>query len=83
MQMNSEIGRELKASDLVPHKVVVVQPPEQNIYATFWVEEVTADSVVFYASARNWIVMNFVRPDGTIWDDKDRQVHVFEYLGTV
>lgn len=83
MTLVNEIGRELKASELVPATVVAIQPPEQDAYLTFWVSEVTADTAMFFAGVANWYVLNFVRPDGTIWDDKGRQVHVFEYLGKI
>jgi hypothetical protein len=79
-----EIGRELRASDLRPNTVVVVRPPgHDDLSITLWVSAVTQDSVTFFAGDLNWMVINLVRPDGTIVDDKERVVRVFEYLGKI
>lgn len=81
--MNSEQGRELKASELKVRTVVLVKPPEKAVMITLWVVAVTEKLVEFRAGEINWHILNFVALDGTIVDDCGRQVHVFEYLGAV
>ena len=80
---DDEIGRQLKAHDLKERQVVVIEPPGYNLVCTMWVEHIDADIVVFWSSIFRWHIVNFRKPDGTIVDDQDRQVFVFEYLGKV
>lgn len=79
----NEIGRELKVSELKPGTVVVIQPPGRKSCVTMWVQAVDAKHVMFYAGEMHWHVLNFVQPDGTIVDDQQRPVRVFEYLGEI
>lgn len=84
--MSDEIGRELKAEELKPDTVVVVKTPGSgDILMTVWVRLVTTEHVLFMAAGTKpeMLVINRVRPDGTIVDDRGLQVHVFEYLGKV
>lgn len=83
MTISDEVGRELKAHELVPRTVVVVKPPDRSVFVTFWVTRVEPDYVAFYSDDLRWTVLNFVQPDGTITDDRGRQVRVFEYLGKI
>jgi hypothetical protein len=78
--MVEEIGRELSPTELNVGMLVVVAPPQKNVYLTMWVSAIDPKTVVFHASVLNWSVINVVRDD-KIFDDKERQVHVFEYLG--
>lgn len=80
----NEVGRELKASELRPKSVVVINPPgHPHAFLTMWVRDVTPKWVEFYAGELRWHVVNFVQPDGSIHDDQHRTVHVFEYLGEI
>jgi hypothetical protein len=78
-----EVGRELKADDLKERQVVVIAPPGYNLICTMWVEHIDAQIVVFWSNILRWHVINFRKPDGTIVDDQNRPVKVFEYLGEV
>lgn len=82
-QITNEIGRELKAHELVPGTVVAIRPPGHNGFITLWVGSARPTMVEFYSSEMHWTVVNFVRPDGSIVDDQDRVVHVCEYLGKI
>lgn len=79
----SEIGRPLKADELRAGMIVVVRPPgaSNNLAVTVWVEEVSEDWVAFFSGIMQWHVVCRRHPDGTITDDKERLVQIFEYLG--
>jgi hypothetical protein len=82
--MSPEIGRELKASELVERTVVVLKRPGSHT-ATYWVFKVQPEYVVFRAGA---ISMDFIAqrtgPDlEQITDDTGRLLHVHEYLGKI
>lgn len=79
---NPEIGRELTISDLKPETVVVIKPPGKNVSITMWIEAVGPNTVTFFSGTLGWHVINFIR-DGQIFDDQNRVVQVFEYLGEV
>lgn len=79
----NEIGRELQVSELKPAMVVVVKPPEKDIFITVWVRALDAKTVEFYAGEMLWHILNFIMPDGSLVDDKGRVVHVYEYLGEI
>lgn len=83
MQMEQEIGKELNARDLQPETVVVIRPPHAPGYLTMWVRHVGKTYITFYSGELHWEVMNFVRPDGSIFDDLGNQIHVYEYLGEI
>lgn len=79
--MSDEIGRQLRLDELQPKRIVVIaHPGRPGAFMTMWVEEVADDHVVFFSGVMNWHVMIFVR-DGELFDDQDRVVRVFEYLG--
>jgi hypothetical protein len=82
---NVEIGRELKAGELVEGTVVVVKPPSSptNAVFTMWVAETNEKLVVLHSGVLKWSVINVVGPDGCLYDDQGRKVSVFEYLGKV
>ena len=79
----NEIGRELKASELKVRTVVVVKPPGNKPYITVWVYEVSPKWVEFRAGELHWHILNFIMEDGTIVDNRGREVHVYEYLGEI
>jgi hypothetical protein len=84
--VNAEIGRELKASELRIHSVVVITPPgHPEIGMTMWVRSIEPDFklVEFYSAVKKWSVINLIQPDDTIQDDQGRTVRVFEYLGKI
>lgn len=64
-------------------QVVIVSVEGFPQLLSFWLYEVTADTVTFYSAELSWAVINFVKPDGTLRDDKGRRIRVFEYLGSV
>ena len=67
----------LTIADLVPRRIVVIEPASQSFCLT--IAAVDAEFVLFYAVAHT-TVCNFV-VDGELVDDKLRVVRVFEYLG--
>jgi hypothetical protein len=80
---NPEIGRQLSLADLEPLKVVVVKPPgSTNTFFTLRVMGVEENCIAFRASSPqlDWTVINFIK-DGKIYDDRDREVLIYEYLG--
>ncbi len=81
MEHNPDIGRELKADELEAATIVVIKSPDRDFYVTMWVAAIDHDSVTFFSAIANWHVINARQPDGTIVDDQNREVHVFEYLG--
>lgn len=87
MAPKNEVGRELKASELVAGTVVLVEPPQPavpGVLFSMWVGEVTPEYVVLFAGAVKMAVINFVvQPGDTLQDDHGRPVHVFEYLGEI
>jgi hypothetical protein len=81
--MTSEIGRELKVSELRPKTVVWVHKGDHA--ATMWVVQVRAGHVHFYSGVRR---MDFIAkrtgPGGEqITDDSGAPMKVLEYLGEV
>jgi hypothetical protein len=83
MDSSSEIGRELKASELKPGSIVVLAKEGRTAMATVWVVQVGDVWVHFEAPA---IRMRFVAvrsgPDlEQLTDDVRSRLRVFEYLG--
>lgn len=76
-----EIGRLLRADELKAGTIVVVDPPDLRMFVTMHVTEVRDNLVVFYSGILRTHVINLVRPNGEIIDDRGRVVRVFEYLG--
>lgn len=81
----SEIGRELKAAELVENTVVVVIPPPYHTALTVWVVRVSfADGIaVFRAGEHHTTILNRVDDAGRIFDGQGRTIHVFEYKGEI
>lgn len=71
-----EICRELTIADLVPRRIVVIEPASQSLCLT--IAAVDAEFLLFYAA--HTTVCNFV-VDGELVDDKLPVVRVFGYLG--
>jgi hypothetical protein len=80
----NEIGRELKASELVPRTVVILEKPGHP-FVTWWVLHVFPDYVVFTSGVlRGYFVAHRTGPDlEEITDDTGRPMKVYEYLGEV
>jgi hypothetical protein len=78
MMEHPEIGRELTIADLVPGRIVVIEPASQSFCLT--IAAVDAEFVLFYAGAEHTTVCNFV-VDAELVDDNLRDVRVLEYLG--
>jgi hypothetical protein len=80
---NPEIGRQLTIADLAPAKVVVIKPPgSTNTFFTLRVMDIKEHCIAFVASSRelDWTVINFIQ-GGKIYDDRGREVLIYEYLG--
>lgn len=82
---SSEVGRELKASELRAHTIVWVSKHERAIVLSMWVTEVTASTVALYAGdIRVFLVLKRCGPDLESVEDDDRvPMKIFEYLGEV
>ena len=82
-ELNEETGRELKATDLRPRTIVVIQPPGKTFAITMWVDFVDTERrlVTFHSEVMHWVVLNSYDEDGVIHDDQGRVVRVYEYLG--
>ena len=76
--MSSEIGRELKVSELHPPQVVVLKKLGRPL-ATVWVRSVDEHFVEFYAGE---VQMTFMASrDGDGIRDDDMPIKIYEYLG--
>ena len=85
MTIHSEIGRELKVSELQPRKVVWVCKKGRAAMATLWVIAVSEKYVVFYAGVTHTEFYALrTGPDlDEISDDSHIEMKIFEYLGEV
>jgi hypothetical protein len=79
----SEVGRPLLAHELVPRTVVVLGRQDRAAMYTVWVSVVGADFVAFLAGEVNTTFLAVRHPDGTLTDDTDQRILVFEYLGEI
>lgn len=81
----SEMGRELRASELRERMIVFILPPQPAeappVAFTLWVGSVTDRMVVFFSGVERITVVNFKTPEDGLVDGRGRQVRVFEYLG--
>jgi hypothetical protein len=82
-QKSPEMGRELLADDLVVKTVVVIGRDPSDYAVTVWVGEVAEKYVAFRAGDINTTFLAVRHPDGTLTDDTDSRIHVWEYLGEV
>jgi hypothetical protein len=76
--MDNEIGRELKASELVPKTVVVVGRVDRPMMITTWVSAVGVDYVTFYQGETRTTLIVRRLPDDTLADDTGARILVFE-----
>jgi hypothetical protein len=76
----SEVGRELALSELTPRRLVAIAPPGRRFMVSGWVQSVERNTVTFFLGAIRVHFLTFIR-DGKLFDDEERQVRVFEYLG--
>lgn len=90
MSLDPEVGRELKASELVPETVVVLAKPTSEWhqiipYITVWVVAVRAESVTFWVGHLcTALIAKRTGPEREqLTGITDRPIQVFEYLGAV
>ena len=77
-----ELGRELLAHELT-EKTVVILHKEGRPWITIWVKLVCSDYVVFFAGHTGVVLACKRNPDGTLEDDSNTRIHVYEYLGEI
>lgn len=81
--MQTEIGRELKASELKPRTVVVLEKPGRP-RATVWVVQVRKRFVHFRAGVTQMeLFLRRTGPDLEGLADEELPMKVYEYLGEV
>jgi ribosomal protein L37E len=78
---HGEIGRELKASELVPRQVVVITKEGRDSFITAWVKDVGEVGVSFYAGVLNLYLVAYRKGDEV--HDEQARLHVFEYKGEI
>jgi hypothetical protein len=83
MEKSEEMGRELRADELVVATVVVIAREDRPVAVTTWVREIGDDFVVFYHGEVKTAFIVMRNPDGTLSDDTGQRIHVWEYLGEV
>jgi hypothetical protein len=78
----SEVGRELRVSELKPRTIVVLERPDSAM-ATMWVAEVLPRYVIFLAGVtRTCLISKRTGPHlEQVTDDTGRMLRVYEYLG--
>lgn len=79
---HSEIGRELKVSDLKPKTIVVLRKGAGPM-ATIWVWAIGPDFVQFWAgdAGMGFLAMRCGPDLEQITDDSNTPMKIFEYLG--
>jgi hypothetical protein len=79
----SEIGRELKVSELKPGTVVWLFKENSDRMATMWVVDVGDVYVHFYAGATqiNFLTVRSGADLESVSDDTHTRIQIFEYLG--
>ena len=84
MQPEDEIGKELKADQLVKRTVYVLMKAGRPA-ATMWCSDVNLkdDLVLFWAGSIFTTLILFIQPDGTMQDDSGAKFAIHEYLGEV
>lgn len=82
-QVAREVGRELKADELQPGKIIVTCLDDKpNMFFTAWVAGVGPRDIVWLHAGRINVTLGlFKQPDGTLKDDSGRTIRMFEYLG--
>jgi ribosomal protein L37E len=81
-EAGSEIGRKLKASELEPHTIVVVEKADLGC-VTFWVKGVSDQLVHLYAGEIGMdLLLLRVGPDReSVTDDSGAAMTIYQYLG--
>jgi hypothetical protein len=79
----SELGKELKANELMERTVVVVGREDRAAMYTTWVSRIGVDFVAFYSGVSKMIFVVKRNADDTMSDDTGKRIHVFEFLGEV
>ena len=79
----SEIGRELKASELEPRTVIVMEKEGCPHYATVWVSAIRDDLIAFYMGGGmgGGSIHLIARRQGDSLFDDEARLHVYQYLG--
>jgi hypothetical protein len=75
----SELGRELRVSELQAQTVVILGKEGQPHMISTWVKDVTAHSVSFLAGELQMLLI--LRRDGEALYDDTARMHVYQYLG--
>lgn len=78
----SEQGRELLAHELIERTIVILHK-EGRPRITIWVKFICSDYVVFFAGQTGVVLACKRNPDGTLEDDSNTRIHVYEYLGEI
>lgn len=80
----SEIGRELKVSELRPKTVVVLAKTTRVFAATMWVDRIT-DAYVWFWAQEIEVALCLKRcgPDLEQVEDDEAPMKIYEYLGVV
>jgi hypothetical protein len=86
MRMSTEIGRELKVSELIPLHVVVLQKDGMaSIAMTLWVQQISEQWVRLYSGVTGTVFLAARSgPDlEELIDDAGARVRIYEYLGAI
>ena len=81
----SDIGRELRVSELTPHSVVVVSKAGRRAALTMWVRDIGKTHVGLFAGELNTLLLlSRCGDDLEQVQDEDRvPMKIFEYLGEI
>jgi hypothetical protein len=84
-QTNSELGRELKVSELVEGTVIVLGREDRNAMYTAWVYAIMHSAVAFRAGELQMLMIAARDLDDRdkLTDDTGKRILVFEYLGEI
>ena len=82
--MHPEIGKAIKGRSVEAGQIVVIAPPDRNVLMTMRVVQRIDDIIMFRGElpgGAGWMVVNRLRDDGAVVDDRGRVVELYEYLG--
>lgn len=82
-QVAREVGRELKADELQPGKIIVTNPSDQpHMFFTARVMGIGPREIVWLHAGKIDVTLGLLKqPNGTLKDDSGRTIRMFEYLG--
>jgi hypothetical protein len=83
IEPQSEVGRELRVSELQPRTIVLLHKVGKDVAATMWVIDVGDLCVHFRAGALNieFLALRCGADLEEICDDTHTRLKIFEYLG--